>query len=53
MPNLIPVTRAVLKNILVCYFLLLVGFRDGFERRAFFFLFLLYIEDAIDQACFN
>ena len=35
MPNIIPVTRAVHKNILVCYFLLLGGFRDGLERRVF------------------
>ena len=50
MPNLIPVTKAVPKNILVCYFLQLGGFKDRLEGRVFLFL---YIHDANDQACFN
>ena len=53
MPNLIPVTRAMAKNILVCYFLLLGGFRDWLEGRVFLSFFFLHIHDANDQACFN
>ena len=51
MSNLLLVTRDMPKNILVCYFILLGGFRGGLEE-IFSFLFL-YIHDANDQACFN
>ena len=52
MPNLISVIRAVHKNILVCYFLILGGFRDGLKRRVFLSSFFVY-QRCYRPSCFN